>query len=55
MGSAPQSGSHHILKHPDDAESRVVVPVHNQPLRRGTLADILQEAGMSAEELKEPL
>ncbi len=49
------SGSHFILKHPDGDRPRVIVPVHGRPLRQGTLAAILKEADMSAEELKELL
>ena len=48
-------GSHHVLKHPKRPGFRVVIPVHSQPLRRGTLADILKKAGLSLDEFKELL
>lgn len=45
------SGSHHILKHPDHPELRVVVAVHgNRPLPMGTLRSILRQADLSAED-----
>ncbi len=44
-----QKGSHMILRR-DDPYSRVVVPDHKQ-LRVGTLRQILNEAGLSVEQL----
>lgn len=44
------SGSHYVLKHPDSPRLRVTVPYHNKDLKRGTLASILNQAGLSTEE-----
>ena len=35
-------GSHHILKHPDKRTLRVVVALHNKPLKKGTLRAIIR-------------
>ena len=48
-----QKGSHMILRR-DDPHSRVVIPDH-KTLRPGTLRQILHEAGISIEQLKEIL
>lgn len=48
-----QKGSHMILRR-DVPYSRVVIPDHNR-LRAGTLRQILHEAGITAEQLKEIL
>jgi predicted RNA binding protein YcfA (HicA-like mRNA interferase family) len=45
------SGSHHIYYHPE-AKRRAVVPVHKKDLPRGTLLEILKQAGISKSELK---
>lgn len=45
-----QRGSHVRLKHPDRALA-LVVPLHHE-LKRGTLAAILREAGLSREDLR---
>ncbi len=45
-------GSHHVLSHPDKAQF-VHVAVHARALKRGTLAAILKEAGITPERLKE--
>lgn len=44
-----QRRSHMVLRR-DDPYTRVIVPDHN-PIRRGTLARILAEAGITIEEL----
>ena len=45
-------GSHHILRHPTIPDA-IPVPVHgNQPIKRGTLGNILRTAGLSREELQ---
>lgn len=41
-------GSHVVFKHPDGR--RTVIPVHNQPVRTGTLRAILKQADLSIEE-----
>jgi predicted RNA binding protein YcfA (HicA-like mRNA interferase family) len=47
-------GSHHILKHSERPELRVVVAVHgNDPLPMGTLRSILYQADLSPDELRE--
>jgi len=46
------SGSHHRLVHKDDPTRVVTVPVHGAAsLKRGTLASILRQSGVSVEEL----
>jgi predicted RNA binding protein YcfA (HicA-like mRNA interferase family) len=47
-------GSHHIYYHPE-AKRRVVVPFHKKDLPKGTSLEILKQAGISKEELKELL
>lgn len=49
------TGSHHVLKHPADGTRRVIVPYHNDDLKRGTLGAILTQAGLSADELRKLL
>jgi predicted RNA binding protein YcfA (HicA-like mRNA interferase family) len=44
------SGSHYVLKHPERPNLRVTVPYHTKDLKRGTLASILDQAGITAEE-----
>jgi predicted RNA binding protein YcfA (HicA-like mRNA interferase family) len=43
------SGSHYVLKHPDRVGLRVTLPMHNRDMKRGTLASILDQAGLSVE------
>jgi len=46
------SGCHHRLVHKDDPTRVVTVPVHGAAsLKRGTLASILRQSGVSVEEL----
>lgn len=47
-------GSHHIYYHPE-TKRRVVVPFHKRDLPKGTLLEILKQAGISREELRELL
>jgi len=42
-------GSHHLFRHPDGR--RVIVPVHSKDLKKGTLLNILKQAGLSKDEL----
>ncbi|MFQ5976308.1 MAG: type II toxin-antitoxin system HicA family toxin [Candidatus Hydrothermarchaeales archaeon] len=44
-------GSHHIYYH-SGTKRRVVVPLHKKELPKGTLLEILRQAGLSKEELK---
>lgn len=43
-------GSHHIYFHPV-SKRRAVVPLHKSDLPKGTLIEILKEAGITREEL----
>jgi len=47
-------GSHHIYYHPE-TKKRVVVPLHKRDLPKGTLLEILKQAGITKEELRELL
>lgn len=47
-------GSHHIYYHPD-THKRAVVPLHKKDLPKGTLLEILKQAGISEEELNDLL
>jgi len=44
-------GSHHIYYHPE-TKRRVVVPLHKRDLPKGTMLEILKQAGISKEELR---
>jgi predicted RNA binding protein YcfA (HicA-like mRNA interferase family) len=43
-------GSHYIYYHPE-TKRRVVVPYHKKDLPKGTLLEILKQAGIDQEEL----
>jgi predicted RNA binding protein YcfA (HicA-like mRNA interferase family) len=45
-------GSHHIYYHPE-TKKRAVVPLHKRDLPRGTLLEILRQAGIGQEELRD--
>ena len=45
-------GSHRIYYHPD-TKRRVVVPFHKKDLPRGTLLEILKQAGVDKEDLSD--
>jgi predicted RNA binding protein YcfA (HicA-like mRNA interferase family) len=45
------SGSHHIYYHPA-TKGRAVVPVHKKDLPKGTLLEVLKQAGVSKSELR---
>jgi len=47
-------GSYRIYYHPE-TKRRVVVPFHKRDLPKGTLLEILKQAGITKEELKELL
>ncbi len=47
-------GSHHIFYHPE-TKRRVVVPLHKKNLPKGTLLEILKQAGISKDILNELL
>jgi predicted RNA binding protein YcfA (HicA-like mRNA interferase family) len=44
-------GSHHYLRHPERPGILVTVPYHNRDLKRVTLRAILQQAGITTDEL----
>ena len=43
--------SHHIYYHPE-LKKRVIVPVHKKDLPKGTLLEILKQAGINKEEIE---
>ncbi len=45
-----QTGSHARLLHGTRPDLRVTVPAHNKDLPRGTLRNILRQAGLSPDE-----
>lgn len=47
-------GSHRIYFNPE-TRKRVVVPVHEKDLPKGTLLEILRQAGLSRDELEEAI
>lgn len=44
-----QTGSH-VIMYKDDLSPPVTVPYHNRDLKRGTLRNILKQAGLSEED-----
>jgi predicted RNA binding protein YcfA (HicA-like mRNA interferase family) len=49
------SGSHYILKHPDQPARRVTLPFHNKDLKRATLLSIIDQAGLTSDGFMELL
>jgi predicted RNA binding protein YcfA (HicA-like mRNA interferase family) len=47
-------GSHHIYYHPE-TKRRAVIPYHKKDLPKGTLLEILKQAGISKEAIKDLL
>jgi len=45
-------GSHHIYYNPE-TRKRAIVPLHKKSLPKGTMFEILKQAGINREELKE--
>lgn len=45
-------GSHHIYYHPE-TRRRAVIPFHKKDLPKGTLLEILRQAGISKEDIKD--
>lgn len=45
-------GSHHIYYHPE-TKRRAVIPFHKKDLPKGTLFEILKQAGISKEAIKD--
>jgi predicted RNA binding protein YcfA (HicA-like mRNA interferase family) len=48
-----QRGSHVTLRHPDGR--RAIIPLHNFPLKKGTLTGLLREISLSPDELRKLL
>lgn len=49
------TGSHYVLRHSINAALRVTLPWHNRDLKRGTLAAILDQAELTADNLRDLL
>ena len=47
-------GSHHIYYQPE-TKRRVVIPLHKRDLPKGTMLEVLKQAGISKEELRDLL
>jgi predicted RNA binding protein YcfA (HicA-like mRNA interferase family) len=45
-------GSHHIMEHPDGRGT--TVPVHTRDVAKGTMGNIMQDTGLTAEQLRNP-
>ncbi|MCI0697385.1 type II toxin-antitoxin system HicA family toxin [candidate division KSB1 bacterium] len=45
-----QTGSHARLIHSTNPALRVTVPIHNKDLPKGTLANIIRQAGLNLDE-----
>ncbi len=46
-------GSHHVMRHHDDASRAVTVPVHGpRDLKPGTLRNIIRQSGLSVDEFR---
>jgi predicted RNA binding protein YcfA (HicA-like mRNA interferase family) len=43
-------GSHHIYYHPE-SKRRVIIPFHKKDLPKGTLMEILRQAGLRKEDI----
>jgi predicted RNA binding protein YcfA (HicA-like mRNA interferase family) len=51
-----QKGSHVALRHKIDRRRRVIVPVHKgKAIKKGTLRDIIKDAGLTVEEFNKLL
>jgi len=49
------TGSHYILKHPDNPALRVTLPWHNKDLKMGTLRSIVEQSGFTVDEFRDLL
>jgi predicted RNA binding protein YcfA (HicA-like mRNA interferase family) len=47
-----QTGSHVAMRHRENKTKRVTIPRHRKTLKKGTLASILKQAGLTIEEFK---
>ena len=50
-----QTGSHAQFLHSDKPSLRVTVPMHNKDVKRGTLRNIIRQAGLTVDEFIEYL
>ena len=48
-------GSHHVLRHSEDQQRRVIVPVHRKDLPPGTIWAIIRQAGLTVAEFRQLL
>ena len=46
------TGSHHILKHPDNPTLRVTLPYPNKDFKLRTLESIVKQSGLTHDEFK---
>ena len=46
------TGSHVILKHPDNPTRRVTLPYHNKDLKRRTLDSIVKQSSLTHDEFR---
>lgn len=44
-----QTGSHLSMRHNTDKDKRVIIPMHNRDLKKGTLRSILTQAGLTTD------
>ncbi|MCL6584817.1 MAG: type II toxin-antitoxin system HicA family toxin [bacterium] len=44
-----QTGSHLSMRHKTDKDKRVIIPMHNKDLKKGTLRNILAQAGLPSD------
>jgi predicted RNA binding protein YcfA (HicA-like mRNA interferase family) len=49
-----QSGSHRIFRHPS-RQGSVSIPMHTRDVPRGTLRNILRQAGLTGDQLRDLL
>ncbi|MBU0668432.1 type II toxin-antitoxin system HicA family toxin [Patescibacteria group bacterium] len=45
-----QKGSHLVMVH-EEKNKQIIIPVHNKPLKKGTIAAILRQADISPDDL----
>ena len=45
-----QKGSHLIMVH-EERNKQIIIPMHNKPLKKGTLGSILRQGNISIEDL----
>jgi len=45
-----QTGSHISMRHKTDKDKRVIIPRHNKDLKKGTLRNVIKQAGLTADD-----